>query len=146
MSANISFFNADMSYGSLEEAFPEVDPGIRPFGSRVLVQMRRAKGKTKGGILLVADTKDSEIWNGQVGKVIAMGPIAYCDRKTGEPWPEGKWCEVGDYVRTAKFGGDKWQIPLPNGSADDTVLFVMFNDADVLGKVTGDPLSIRVFV
>jgi hypothetical protein len=29
-----------MQYDSIEDAFPEVDPGIIPFGSRILVQVR----------------------------------------------------------------------------------------------------------
>ena len=31
---------------ALKEAFPEIDAGIQPFGSRVLVQIRTAKKKT----------------------------------------------------------------------------------------------------
>ena len=37
---------------TMKEAFPDVDPGIQPFGSRVLVQIRTAKTKTSGGIIL----------------------------------------------------------------------------------------------
>ena len=24
-------------------------------------------------------------------------------------WPEGSWCEVGDYIRVPKWGGDRWE-------------------------------------
>ena len=37
---------------ALEEAFPSVEPGLIPFGSRVLVQIRSAKKTSAGGIIL----------------------------------------------------------------------------------------------
>ena len=68
---NVSHLNVNMA-STMEEAFPVVDPGYEPFGSRVLVQIRTSKSKTKGGILLTANAKDTEQWNVQVGKVIAV--------------------------------------------------------------------------
>ena len=62
---------------ALAEAFPAVNAGIQPFGSRVLIQIRTAKSKTAGGIILTADTSDTEKWNTQVGKVVAVGPLAF---------------------------------------------------------------------
>jgi len=48
-------------------AFPSVDPGATPLGGRVMVQIRRSKKKTtKGGIVLVEETKETEKWNTQV--------------------------------------------------------------------------------
>ena len=64
------------AYDSEEDAFPNTDPGVRPFGSRVLVQFRQAKMKTKGGIILAGETRDTEVWNTQVAKVVALGPLA----------------------------------------------------------------------
>jgi hypothetical protein len=34
---------------AMEEAFPAVDAGIQPFGSRVLIQIRTPKKKSAGG-------------------------------------------------------------------------------------------------
>ena len=51
---------------TMKEAFPDVDPGIQPFGSRVLVQIRTAKTKTSGGIILTTDTTDTEKWNTKI--------------------------------------------------------------------------------
>ena len=45
---------------ALKEAFPAVNAGIQPFGSRILVQIRTAKSKTAGGIILTTDSKDTE--------------------------------------------------------------------------------------
>ena len=124
------------------EAFPAVDAGVQPFGSRVLVQIRTPKKKV-GSILLVQDTKDTEKWNTQVAKVIAVGSLAYKNRNTQELWPEGQWCQPGDFVRVPKYGGDRWEIPL---NKDENAMFVIFNDLDVIGKVTGDPLLIKAFI
>jgi hypothetical protein len=60
-----------------------------------------------------------------------------------DPWPEGSWCTPGDYVRVPKYGGDRWEVPLSNG---ESALFVIFNDLDIIGQVTGDPLAIRAFI
>ncbi len=127
---------------ALAEAFPAVDAGVQPFGSRVLVQIRTPKKKV-GSILLVQDTKDTEKWNTQVAKVIAVGSLAYKNRNTQEPWPEGQWCQPGDFVRVPKYGGDRWEVPL---NKDENALFVIFNDLDIIGKVTSDPLAIKAFI
>lgn len=125
------------------EAFPPAEPGITPFGSRVLVQIRTPKSRTASGIILDSGSKDTERWNTQVGKVIAVGPLAFKNRNTQTEWPEGAWCKPGDYVRVAKYGGDRWAVPVENG---DDALFVIFNDLDLIGQVKGDPLAIRAFL
>jgi len=127
----------------MQEAFPEADPGITPFGSYVLVQIRSAKKKTKSGIILHSETSSTEQWNTQIGRIIAAGPLAFRNRNTMELWPEGAWCEPGDYVRVAKYGGDRWEVPV---SDDHVALFVIFKDTDLIGKVTIDPLKIRAFI
>ncbi len=136
---------------TLVEAFPEVDPGVRPFGSRVLVQVRTAKTKTKGGIELITETKEAIQYNTQVALVRAVGPLAFKNRTTMQPWPEGAWCQPGDYVRVPKYGGDRWERPIdPKGrtlsSEDEVALFVMFQDLDITGSITIDPREILAFV
>lgn len=141
---NVSHLNVAIET-TLEEAFPAVDPGLVPFGSRVLVQMRTAKGKTKGGIILASESRDTEQWNTQTAKVVAIGPLAFCDRSSGKPWPEKAWFKVGDFIRVPKYTGDKWQVPIP-GAKDEFALFAMFNEVDTIGLITGDPLAFRAFV
>lgn len=128
---------------AMKEAFPAVEAGILPFGSRVLVQIRTPKTTTAGGIILSTDTKDTEKWNTQIAKVISIGPVAFKNRTTLESWPEGDWCHEGDFVRVAKYGGDRWEVPLPNG---ESAMFVIFNDLDIIGKVTSDPLKVKAFI
>src|SRR2546423_431478 len=89
---------------ALEEAFPDIVPGIAPFGSRVLVQIRTAKAKSKGGIELVQETREAVAYNTQVAKVRGLGPLAFKNRTSMEPWPEGAWCQLGDFVRVPKYG------------------------------------------
>jgi co-chaperonin GroES (HSP10) len=127
----------------LIEAFPEANPGITPFGSRILVQIRSPKTKTASGIIIDNGSRDTEKWNTQVAKVISLGALAFKNRNSMESWPEGAWCHPGDYVRVAKYGGDRWEVPLPSG---ESALFVIFNDLDIIGRVEGDPLAIRAFI
>lgn len=128
---------------AMAEAFPAADAGVQPFGSRVLVQVRNPKRKTASGIIIDMGSQDTEKWNTQVARVVDLGPLAFHNRNTMEPWPEGSWCKVGDFVRVAKYGGDRWEVPLPNG---DVGLFIIFNDLDIIGRVTGDPLAMRAFI
>ena len=132
-----------MSEDALREAFPPADPGITPFGSRVLVQIRTPKTKTASGIIIDNGSRDTEKWNTQVARVVSVGALAFKNRNSMEPWPEGSWCGPGDYVRVPKYGGDRWEVPLSGG---ESALFVIFNDLDIIGQVTGDPLAIRAFI
>ena len=133
------------SEAELAWAFPSVDPGAKPLGARILVQLRRTKKKaTSAGIILVEETKETEKWNNMVAKVIAIGPLAFKKRDTMEPWPEGSWCEVGDYLRVPKWGGDRWEVQV--GDDDEPALFMVLNDHEVIAKLTGDPLAMKAFV
>jgi co-chaperonin GroES (HSP10) len=128
----------------LQDAFPVVDPGAVPLGARVLVQMRLPKKKmTSSGIILAAETVDTEKAQNPVGKVVAIGPLAFKKRDTMESWPEGSWVEVGDFVRVPRWTGDRWEIPV---SKDDIVQFMLMNDHEVIAKVTGNPLDVKAFV
>lgn len=132
-----------MSEEELNFAFPAADPGVIPLGSRILVQIRTPEEKTRGGIILTTSDKDTQMWNTTVAKVIATGPLAFHNRNTAELWPEGAWCAAGDYVRVPKYGGDRWASDADNGQK---AYYVLVNDLDVLGKVTGDPTKIKAFI
>ena len=132
-----------MSDYTIEEAFPVAEPGIQPFGSRVLLQIRAPKQKTQGGIILSSGTVETEQDNTQVAKVIAVGELGFKNRNTMEQWPEGAWCAAGDFVRVPKYGGDRWKIDAGDGVA---VTFAIYNDLDIIGKVTVDPCKIKAFI
>jgi len=113
------------------EVFPVVNPGVQPQGNRIVVQLRKAKDVSKGGILLVSDTKATEKWNEVVAKVVKVGPLAYKDVSTLEPWPEGAWANPGDLVRVIKYGGDRWAVP----HGDGEVVFIILQDREVICKI-----------
>ena len=127
-------------------AFPDVSAGQAPLGGRVIVQLRRIKKKA-GMIIIVDETKENEKWNNMIGKVVALGPLAYKNRDTMESWPEGSWAQVGDFVRVPRWGGDRWERNDPNeDSKEDPVLFMTINDHEVIAKITDDPLSFKAYV
>jgi len=121
---------------TLKDAFPEVNPGLYPKGTRVVVQLRTVREKTHSGIVLVEDTKQFNKSNTQLGKVIYLGPIAYCNRETGQRWPEGAWTKPGDYVRIPKFGGDRFSRKIPG--TEDTAIFAIFSDHEIIAQVDPD--------
>lgn len=131
-----AFRKASYKYDSLEQAFPKADPGLRPFGSDVLIQLKTPPTHSAGGIALVEESRETDQWNMQVGKVIAFGPVCFCNRETLAPWPEGRWCKLNDFVRVPKYGGDRWWVDA-DGS-DGKALFVLFNDLDLKGEVPAD--------
>jgi len=129
-------------------AFPSVEPGAKPLGGRILVQLRRTKKKTTGsGIILVEETKEAEKWNNMVAKVIEVGPLAFKNRDTMQGWPEGSWCVAGDYIRVPKWGGDRWEVKVPGEDhLEDPALFMILNDHEIIAKVTCSPLEMRSFI
>ena len=52
-------------------------------------------------------TKTLEEHAMQVARVIDMGPDAYVDKTR---FPSGAWCEIGNYVLLARYGGDKLSL------------------------------------
>ena len=134
------------SQSDLDWAFPNVASGMEPFGGRIIVQLRRIKKKSER-IVLVQETKENEKWNNMIGKVIAVGPLAYKNRDTMQSWPEGSWAQVGDYVRVPKWGGDRWEIKVSEGDRDDDpVLFMTLNDHELIARVVANPLSFKAYV
>ena len=130
--------NEEPDTRSEEECFPNIDTGIEVAGDRVLVQLRREKSTSKGGIILVDETRQTLRFNETVAKVVQVGPLAYRNLDEGlTPWPEGPWCKEGDFVRIPKFGGDRFERKIPN--TEDTALFCIFSDHEIIAKV--DPAA-----
>lgn len=118
---------------SEEECFPNVDPGVEVVGDRVLVQLRREKTTSKGGIILVDETKQTLRFNETVAKVIQIGPLAYKNLEDLTPWIEGPWCKVGDLVRTIKYGGDRFVVQPDDDGAP--VVFITLQAREVISKI-----------
>ena len=125
--------------------FPHVDPKVLPLGVRVLCQLVTNRATSKGGIVLVQETKETNLWNNQVARVLALGPIAFCNRETGEPWREGIWVQPGDFVVIPRWGGQRRTVH-HKGSTDEPVYFVTCNDHEIIEKVYGNPLELETYV
>lgn len=121
-------------------AFPDVDSGIEPLGGRVLVQLRRVKMTTDSGIVLPNEAREFEKFNTQVAKVVEIGPLAFKKKDTMEPWPEGFWADIGDFVRVPKYGGDRFEVAIDN-EPNEPALFMLINDHELIAKIKGDPLN-----
>ena len=85
-----------------EKPDPEVLPHLP--GYHILVRPVSIKSKTKGGLLLPDSVKDDVAYLTTVGKVLAIGDLSYKDK---DKFPNGKWCDVGDYVCYARHAGQK---------------------------------------
>lgn len=136
---------SDAQNDKIKLAFPDVDPGYKPFGSRVVVQIRSPLKVTKGGIIVTEDTQDVELWNTQIGRIRATGPVAFRKRDTLKAWPEGDWAKPGVFVRIPRYNQDKWWVEYEIKVGEQTIvnkaLFMMIDDLDLLGEKTGSPLE-----
>lgn len=129
---------------TMDEAFPEVDPGLAPCGNKVIVQIRMVSNKTVSGIVLSSQSSDNLKWNEQTGRVVALGPLAYRNRDTLSEWKEGAWVKKGDFVRIPRWNGDRTERKLPG--MEDPVVFVTFNDHEIFSKITGNPLDQKTYI
>ena len=125
--------NDEPDLRSEEEVFPNVDPGIEVVGDRVLVQLRRQKTKSKGGIVLVEETTQTLKFNETVAKVVQVGPLAYKNLDDLTPWVEGPWCSVGDLVRTIKYGGDRFVVDA--GDEGAAVVFITLQAREIISRI-----------
>jgi co-chaperonin GroES (HSP10) len=132
---------------SLGDAFPAVDPGEVPFGNLVLIQMKRAAFKTKAGVILSANDQQTEYDNTKVAKVLALGPLCFKSRADGTEWPEGKWFNVGDFVRLSQHNTTTWTVALPGTRGigiEERVVFGYIDELHVRSLVM-DPLATQAF-
>jgi co-chaperonin GroES (HSP10) len=118
---------------SESECFPVIDCGVEVVGDRVLVQLRREKTTSKGGIILVDETKQTLRFNETVAKVVQIGPLAYKNLEDLSPWIEGPWCKEGDLVRTIKYGGDRFVVNPEDGGAP--VVFITLQAREIISKI-----------
>jgi len=125
--------NEEPDLRSEEECFPNIDHGVEVAGDRVLVQLRRQKVKSKGGIILVEETQQTLKFNETVAKVIQVGPLAYKSPEDLTPWIEGPWCKEGDLVRTIKYGGDRFVVD--SGDEGGPVVFITLQAREIISRI-----------
>lgn len=149
----------------MSEAFPDVDPGMKPFGNLCMVQIRRPKKFTTSGFELTATDRATEYYNTQIAKVLAVGNLAFSTVRNidGEEkifaWPEGDWFKPGDFVRVPRYGGDRFTVKATvkeirkligqteetEFDVEDDIVFAMFKSRDIQALVTGSPFAIGAF-
>lgn len=106
-----------------------------PTGYRMLIQPYEIDQVSKGGIILVDESKQYADIACIVGKVIKQGPQCY--DKQPEPW-----CKVGDYVIFAKHCGQKVEVKEEDGTM---TRYLFINDDDVRAT-TDHPQSIKMYI
>ena len=107
-----------------------------PSGYRMLVKPHEIESVSKGGIVLVEESKQYADVATYIGLVVKQGPECYSPDKFNS-----RWCEVDDYVMFARNVGQK--IEIKRGA--DVEKFVLINDADVRARVK-DPSAIRMYL
>lgn len=120
----------------IAEHFPDIDPGASPCGPQIMIQLRTVKKQSSGGIILAPETREFNQGNTQVARVVKLGHIAFRDRSTGDLWKEGVWAGVGDIVLAPRYGGFRFEIPLPG--TDDEAIFAIINDTDIKMVIEGN--------
>jgi co-chaperonin GroES (HSP10) len=94
------------------EEFPDNPTWFRKINPRkVLLGIAKPKEKTKGGIILTANHIDIDARLTQLGKVLAVGALAYSDEV-----PEGERLKVGDVVIFKLYQG----LQIEDGKGTDT--------------------------
>lgn len=102
----------------------------KPLLWRVLIQPYEPPRSTKGGIILADETIDNTRLLTVVGKVVAMGSLAFkAETKSGlKLHEEGNAPEVGDWVLYGTYAGQR--IKLTDGRQ-----FVVLNDDEIVARI-----------
>lgn len=124
-------------WAASENDEPDYDDLPEPVGYRMLVKPYEIESVSKGGIVLVEESRQYADVATYAGKVVKMGPECYHPSRF-----DSRWCKVGDNVIFARNVGQKIEIKCPGGAVDR---YLMINDADVRAKVS-DPSKIRMYL
>ena len=120
----------------LPEDTEEKDPRYasqlpEPKGYKLLIALPEVEEATEGGIIKSAQSQYEESIATVVGWVMSMGPDAYVNYNR---FPNGPYCEVGDWVVFRAFSGTRLKI---HGKE-----FRLIND-DTVEAVVEDPRGVE---
>ena len=107
-----------------------------PRGFKLLIEKPKPKDKTDGGILLPDQAIEAENYLSICAKLIAVGPLAWRDRETGERWKGGPWATIGDWIIVPKFTQFRMEI--------DEKEYRFINDDEIIAVVSA-PTVIKVY-
>lgn len=97
---------------------------LEPAGHRVLVEPDKVDERTAGGLYVPQQVQSNERMAQIFGTVVAVGKNAFKAFDDGH-----SWCEVGDRVAFAKYGGFVIEDP------EDKKLYRLLNDEDICAVV-----------
>lgn len=83
---------------------PDPSPLPRIPGVGILVRPVPLRRKSAGGIIIPDSVREDREYLNTVGKVLALGELAFKDE---EIYKTGPWVKPGDYVVYTKFAGQK---------------------------------------
>ena len=102
-----------------------------PTGWRILVLPYKGQGKTKGGVILAAETIEERGYTTVTGLVLKVGPDAYRDETR---YPNGPWCKVNDWIIFGRYAGSRFGIE--GGEVrilnEDEIIAVVKDPEDIL--------------
>ena len=82
---------------------PALDVLPTPVGATLLVELEVLPEKTKGGIIIVEQTRTNDAYLATRGIVVDMGPDCY--KGSPDAFLSGEYCRVGDPVFFQKNAG-----------------------------------------
>ena len=102
-----------------------------PTGYRILVLPYAGPKKTKGGLYLSDKTQATIQMTTVCAYVLKMGDLCYKDK---EKFPNGPWCNKGDWVIFGRYAGSRFKIE--GGEVrilnDDEIIAKINNPEDIL--------------
>jgi co-chaperonin GroES (HSP10) len=104
---------------------------VKAIGHRLIVRPDPVEETTSGGIILSMDVKRERAAS-QKGTVLDIGPLAWTNEVIFGKNPK-PWCEVGDRVFFARYGGKVINLA-EEGLEDDFV--IVLNDEDLQALIT----------
>lgn len=102
----------------------------KPVGYRLLIALPKVEDTYESGIAKAERTRHEEQILSMMGAVVDMGAQAYADK---DRFPNGPWCEVGDFVMFRPNSGTRFRV---NG-----VEYRLMND-DSIEAVVADPRGV----
>lgn len=102
----------------------------QPMGARLIVGVYKRPERLKSGIILSDKTREEDNYQGRVGLILAMGPLAFVEDDR-HSWP-GQRPAIGDWVGFRV--GDTSPFLLPNGRhcrfVEDVAVQVILDNPD----------------
>lgn len=119
----------------LEDLFPQVDCPYVPAGPYCVVQDRTASLKTKGGVWKPETVRETDAYQENLGRIIAMGATVGYDKDSLD-WTDGAdrllpgwpWYEIGDVILLSRLSTTRETIKKLDNDREVNVRIVHFGD------------------